>query len=210
VIVLTGGPWLTPTSAEAATPDDVARVAEVLGRRPDAAFAVAARAPSGEPTVIINAPFLSDGTPMPTRWWLVDPGLRTRIGTLESEGGVRDAEAAVDPEELRRAHDTYAALRDEAIGADHTGPRPSGGVGGTRRGVKCLHAHYAWFLAGGHDPVGAWVHQRLTATGPTEVIAATESIAGESTASTELIAEAESTGPIEPVVSDADREADGG
>jgi hypothetical protein len=27
--------------------------------------------------------------------------------------------------------------------------------------VKCLHAHYAWFLAGGDDPVGAWVAQQL-------------------------------------------------
>ena len=38
----------------------------------------------------------------------------------------------------------------------------SSGVGGTRRGVKCLHAHYAWFLAGGDDPVGRWVAGRLT------------------------------------------------
>jgi len=43
----------------------------------------------------------------------------------------------------------------------HTGPRPSGGVGGTRVGVKCLHAHYGWFLAGGDDPVGAWVAAQL-------------------------------------------------
>jgi hypothetical protein len=25
----------------------------------------------------------------------------------------------------------------------------------------CLHAHYAFFLAGGDDPVGRWVAQRL-------------------------------------------------
>jgi hypothetical protein len=29
-------------------------------------------------------------------------------------------------------------------------------VGGTRKGVKCLHAHLAWHLAGGDDPVGRW------------------------------------------------------
>jgi len=34
-------------------------------------------------------------------------------------------------------------------------------VGGTRRGVKCLHAHLAWWLAGGSDPVGAWTAGRL-------------------------------------------------
>jgi exopolyphosphatase/pppGpp-phosphohydrolase len=34
-------------------------------------------------------------------------------------------------------------------------------VGGTRIGVKCLHAHYAWHLAGGDDPVGRWVAEQL-------------------------------------------------
>jgi exopolyphosphatase/guanosine-5'-triphosphate,3'-diphosphate pyrophosphatase len=36
-----------------------------------------------------------------------------------------------------------------------------GGVGGTRRGVKCLHAHYAFHLAGFPDPVGAWTAERV-------------------------------------------------
>jgi uncharacterized protein len=27
--------------------------------------------------------------------------------------------------------------------------------------VKCLHAHYAFFLAGGDDPVGRWVREHL-------------------------------------------------
>jgi hypothetical protein len=27
--------------------------------------------------------------------------------------------------------------------------------------VKCLHAHLAWFLVGGDDPVGRWVVDRL-------------------------------------------------
>ena len=31
-------------------------------------------------------------------------------------------------------------------------------------GVKCLHAHYAWFLAGGADPVGRWTHTTLVAS----------------------------------------------
>ncbi|MEC9449554.1 MAG: DUF501 domain-containing protein, partial [Actinomycetota bacterium] len=66
--------------------------------------------------------------------------------------------------ELADAHDRYAAERDAAIPVDHGGHRPSGGVGGTRQGVKCLHAHYAWFLAGGDDPVGRWVDARLAAT----------------------------------------------
>ena len=46
------------------------------------------------------------------------------IGTLEADGGVRQAEAAVDPDELAAAHAAYAAERDAAIPAGHAGPRP--------------------------------------------------------------------------------------
>ena len=99
---------------------------------------------------------------MPTRYWLCDPALRQAVSRLESAGGVRAAETAVDPERLRAAHAAYAAERDAAVEPAHAGPRPSGGVGGTARGVKCLHAHYAWFLAGGDDPVGRWVEEQLS------------------------------------------------
>ena len=76
---------------------------------------------------------------------------------------MRQAEAEVDRDELMAAHRRYAAERDAQIPVEHVGPRPSGGVGGTRQGVKCLHAHYAWFLAGGDDPVGRWVDEQLRA-----------------------------------------------
>jgi len=98
---------------------------------------------------------------MPTRYWLIDPQLRDAVSTLESTGGVRAAEASVDPEELADAHRRYATERDALMSPAHIGPRPSGGVGGTRQGVKCLHAHLAWWLAGGEDPVGEWVADEL-------------------------------------------------
>ena len=142
-------------------PDDVALLTERLGRPPEGDFEVVVRNPDDSPVVIRNAPFLRDGTPMPTRYWLVDPALRAAVSGLESAGGVRAAEAAVDPVELAAAHVAYAADRDAAIDSGHAGPRPSGGVGGTRKGVKCLHAHYAFFLAGGDDPVGRWVEEQL-------------------------------------------------
>jgi hypothetical protein len=98
---------------------------------------------------------------MPTRFWLVDPEVTVAISRIEAAGGVKAAAAAVDPDELAEAHARYAAERDAMIPADHAGPRPYGGVGGTRVGVKCLHAHYAWLLAGGDDPIGRWVAIRL-------------------------------------------------
>jgi hypothetical protein len=142
-------------------PSDVAAVRERIGREPAADFAVVVRDAAGAPVVVKNDPFTRDGTPMPTRYWLVDPVLVVQVSRLEAAGGVRAAAAAVDADELAAAHAAYAAERDRAIPADHRGPRPSGGVGGTRQGVKCLHAHYGWFLAGGDDPVGRWVDQAL-------------------------------------------------
>jgi len=126
---------------------------------------VVVRDGAGDPVVIRNAPLLDDGTPMPTRYWLVGARVGPAVAALEASGGVRRAEAEVDPVELRAAHARYAAERDAAVPLDHAGPRPSGGVGGTRTGVKCLHAHYAWHLAGGDDPVGRWVEAELRRAG---------------------------------------------
>lgn len=141
--------------------DDVAAVTALLGRPPRGAFTVVVRDAHGLPVVLRNAPLLDDGTPMPTRYWLCGAELREAVSRLEATGGVRAAEAAVDPHELADAHRRHAAERDAELPPGHTGPRPSGGVGGTRTGVKCLHAHYAWHLAGGSDPVGRWVAGRL-------------------------------------------------
>lgn len=142
-------------------PEDSTHVAELLGRPPQGEFRVVARHRDGSPVVIENAPLLDDGTPMPTRYWLVGEPERTWVGRLESQAGVVRAEGAVDPGRLADAHARYAAMRDAELPVDHIGPRPSGGVGGTRRGVKCLHAHYAWWIVGGDDPVGEWVAARL-------------------------------------------------
>jgi hypothetical protein len=143
--------------------DDHANVAALLGREPRSGFDVVVRHADGSPVVIRNPPILDDGTPMPTRYWLVGEPERTQVSALESTGGVREAEAAVEPAVLAAAHARYASERDAAIAPGQEGPRPFGGVGGTRQGVKCLHAHYAWFLAAGDDPVGRWVDERLQA-----------------------------------------------
>ena len=69
-------------------------------------------------------------------------------------------------------------MRDAAMPPGHGGPRPSGGVGGTRRGVKCLHAHLAWYLAGGPDPVGRWTCEQL-GLDPSELPACTSPCRGQ-------------------------------
>ena len=141
--------------------EDRAVVEKLLGRRAMGPFTVVVRDRSGAPMVIENGPFLDDGTPMPTRYWLVDKVANREVGRLEADGGVLAAEQAVDPDELDGAHRRYGEGRDGLIDVAHLGPRPSGGVGGTRRGVKCLHAHFAAYLAGTGDPVGRWVAARI-------------------------------------------------
>lgn len=141
--------------------EEVHAVSRLLGRRPQGAFEVVVRDADGGPVVIRNAPLLHDGTPMPTRHWLVGPAERLAVARLEAAGGVARAEAAVPAEDVAAAHHRAAVEREAAIPADWTGPRPTGGVGGTRTGVKCLHCHYADHLAGTGDPVGRWVAEQL-------------------------------------------------
>ncbi|CAN5527441.1 DUF501 domain-containing protein [soil metagenome] len=149
---------LEPTEA------DVATVAALLGREPKGRFTIVVRhVEDGSPVVIRNHPLLDDGRPMPTRYWLLGEPERTMVSRIESRGGVHRVEDEVGLDVIAVAHDAYAADRDADLPEDWTGPRPSAGVGGTRVGVKCLHAHYGWWLAGGPDPVGAWVAEHLAA-----------------------------------------------
>lgn len=97
------------------------------------------------PVVIKVPPLLEDGTPFPTLYWLTCPLARTRIGRLEGAGGVRRMEnkAAADAEfsaALDRAHESYASERDHLL-PDDVRPVPSGGVGGTAKGVKLSLIH---------------------------------------------------------------------
>jgi hypothetical protein len=155
-----GSPSTDVADLRNGSPRDRELVRELLGREPGGRFEVVVRDDAGGPVVIRNHPLLDDGTPMPTRFWLVGRDEVVAVSRLEAAGGVRAAEAAVDPVELAAAHARYAAERDADV-PDGATLRPSGGVAGTRQGVKCLHAHYAWHLAGGDDPVGRWVAERL-------------------------------------------------
>ena len=136
-------------------------MAALLRPSPSARFLVVRRRPDGAPVVIENAPLLFDGTPMPTRYWLVDPLL---VDAVEPARGGRRG-AAAEPTSTRWRWPTPTPrTRPSArplIEPDQPGPRPSGGVGGTRAGVKCLHAHLAWWLVGGDDPVGAGSRRRI-------------------------------------------------
>ena len=151
------------STVEFPSAEEVSHVAALLGRHPQVDFDIVVVDSEGGPVVIRNGPIMNDGRPMPTRYWLVGRDLSRRVARLEGGGGVRAAEKAVDASELAATHQGYAAERDAQIPEGHLGPRPAGGVGGTRTGVKCLHTHLAHHLAVGDDPVGAWVVEQLEA-----------------------------------------------
>jgi hypothetical protein len=139
-----------------ASSDDMAMLEDLVGRPLSGRCAVVVRREDGRPVVIENEPHLRDGTPMPTLFWLVDRELHDAVSRLESNGGVHRFESLVDPSQLQRTHDRYAKRRMAAT-VQNGAVQATGGVGGTRVGVKCLHAHLANFLAGEEDPVGALV-----------------------------------------------------
>ena len=143
------------------SPDDVAMVTALLGRKPMGAFRVSIRRYDRSPVVLSNRPLFHDGRPMPTRFWLCDSFLVHAISQLESDRGVKAAEAAISAEAIAATHRWAEAERDALLPSDHTGPRPFGGVGGTRQGIKCLHTHFANYLAGAPDAVGEWVRDAL-------------------------------------------------
>ena len=138
--------------------DDRHVVAVQIGRPLRAAANVVSRCHLGLPVVVQVPPLLDDGTPFPTFYWLSCPLASKRVGRLEGVGGVKTMERRAEsvPEfgaALEMAHARYAAERDDLL-PDGADPKPSGGVGGTARGVKCLHAHYADTRAGNENPVG--------------------------------------------------------
>ena len=144
---------------------DFEAVREQLGREPTVPFSVVARCSDGHPLVIRNRPVDAAGAPFPTTYWLTCPAAVKAVSRVESEGWI--ARLGTDPD---IAADVEAAHRADGIerGEIAAGAEAWGGVGGTRRGIKCLHAHYAYHLSGGDDVVGRWMAERIEPVHPGE------------------------------------------
>jgi exopolyphosphatase/guanosine-5'-triphosphate,3'-diphosphate pyrophosphatase len=137
---------------------DLDAVREQLGREPTVPFSVLARCSDGHPLVIRNRPLDADGHPFPTIYWLTCPTAVKAVSQLESEGWISRLTAdRAFADAVDASHARYATERGDLL----AGAEGWGGVGGTRRGLKCLHAHYAYHLAGGDDAVGRWTAEQV-------------------------------------------------
>ncbi|MDI7247284.1 MAG: DUF501 domain-containing protein [Bacillota bacterium] len=120
--------------------------------------------------------------PFPTVFWLTCPGAVRAVSELEAQGYVRTLQdrLAGDPRAMKAYLDaarSYAGFRMSLLPAEEAAQlaieRPGhyevvaeSGVGGVlgqpgEAGIKCLHAHYADYLARGTNPVGRWVRELL-------------------------------------------------
>jgi len=138
--------------------EDLDAVRRQLGRRPRGVASVAHRCPCGRPDVVATRPRLDDGTPFPTTFYLTCPRATSAIGTLESQGMMREMteRLAVDPQlaaGYRAAHEDYLRRRAELGDAPELAGVSAGGMP-TR--VKCLHVLAAHALAAGPgvNPLG--------------------------------------------------------
>ncbi len=118
--------------------------------------AVAHRCGCGLTDVVETAPRLPDGSPFPTLYYLTCPRAASAIGTLESQGLMREmTERLADDPELRARYEAaaadYVARRDETEVLQGVPAQ-----GGMPVRVKCLHVLVAHSLAAGPgvNPLG--------------------------------------------------------
>ena len=136
--------------------DDRAMVEAQLRRPLRGEWRVARRCHLGVPMAIENHPYLEDGTPFPTLFWLTCPILAKRASQLEGEGWMGPLNASLAQDEALRARLKGALTRLLARREKHAHLVDSGAPpGGGPDKVKCLHAHLAHELSDPPNPVGA-------------------------------------------------------
>jgi hypothetical protein len=154
---------------EMITESDRIIIEKQIKRKPRQLRSIGSRCPLGCPQVVETEPFLSDGTPFPTLYWLTCPERIKAVARLEDGGWAArlsdklSREAELQAELVQAQREYGEARKSGAGGTAH--PVYDKGIGGVRdlEAVKCLHAHYAHYLVSGSNPVGRLVADKLGA-----------------------------------------------
>lgn len=137
---------------------DLEIVAEQLGRPARGVLGIAARCPSGHPSVVRTEPRLPDGTPFPTLYYLTCPRLAGAIGTLEASGLMAEMTDRLTRDDALAAHyaTAHAQYLAEREAIAHVPEIDGISAGGMPTRVKCLHVLVGHALAKGPgvNPLG--------------------------------------------------------
>ncbi len=133
-------------------------VTSQLGRPPRGRWQVVRCCPFDFPAVIETAPYLDDGTPFPTLYYLTCPSAVEAVARAETSGGVEafrqalaaDAALAAAVDALDHRYRRRRRQLAESIGVDG-GEVLDQGIGGSAdpSRASCLHAYAAALLAAG-------------------------------------------------------------
>nr|CCA17263.1 conserved hypothetical protein [Albugo laibachii Nc14] len=173
--------------------DDAADIMEQLGFIPNNLVKVASYIPKGDKhqvAVVLLYPLKSDLQaykvkqrtaiePFPTIYWLVSKDLKARVSLLESQGKLQEIQHKLKHsvqalESIKSSHEQYASMRWSMLTENDKllvekmkwkYPLEDVGIGGIQEFtyVKCLHVHYAHYLAsdGKENIIGRWVQELL-------------------------------------------------
>ena len=140
-----------------------------LGRVPEIDFEVEALCEYGWPAVIRNSPYNTNGFPNANLYYLSCPYLRIEIARLEDSGAISELEDRINSRKILRddlvrcqvAH--QEEWRRAAEKGLREGIRESNYIAGVSEvsRLKCLHAHFAFFLAHRDYLAGALIADSL-------------------------------------------------
>ena len=140
-------------------------VQQQIGRKLRSDSEVSCRCHLDIPVVIKVPPKLNDGTPFPTTYWLTCPMYNKKIGSLESQGLIKELDKELEnnpdlKEKWQSRQKSYQAEREE-LANDNSRPQARGGVGGATESIKCLHSHTADELSTGKNIIGKIVVESI-------------------------------------------------
>lgn len=150
-----------------------------IDRDPEGIINITKYCPHNYPAIIKVFPFFNERV-FPTTYWLTCPLLNKKIAVLEDKNWISKMEILLEErddlkESLQKSYIKYAAQRFSMLDKDkinevknksmdiyHT--LKDSGVGGIKenKGLKCLHAQVADYLANGINPVGKIVFNNIS------------------------------------------------
>jgi len=144
---------------------DIEIIRAQIGREPQGIVRIAARATNGVP-LVLQMRSIVDDKPFPTLYWLCSKDLHKAIGTIETQGWVKQIEQRIQEDEVLKAqfytnHQQYVQKRNEQMQSEDKALIAERGfselferygIGGISQWdkVRCLHMQYAHHLVDGN------------------------------------------------------------